>query len=474
MPSAYVGGRLRELREERRLNQAEFAKTLAISPSYLNQLEHNTRPLTVSVLLRISEVFGVDASFFAEQDSHRLTAELSEVLLDATLDAKVSTRDLADIVSAQPRLATAIVGLHRRYRHALEQLSQVSAEDAAPLMPHEQVRDYFYSHTYIDELDRKAEDMAAALGLRRHEIRDQLAAYLKQEHGIRVVERDPETLRGLHQYDPDTGVLAVATHLRANQQAFRLARQIVLIEDHPRLTQIADNAGLVSREAHALMIIGLANYFASALLLPYGTFRSAAEEYRYDVERLASRFEVSFETVSHRLSTLQRPRTRAVPFSFVRVDRAGNVSKRLSATPFHFSRTGGTCPLWNVYEAFAAPGKVLTQIASMPDGRRYLWIARTVTRSPGRYGAPSKSFAVGLGCEIRHAGRLVYSAGLDLNDRDAATPIGMGCKMCERPACVQRAFPPLGRAIDIDQNRTAFVPYPVAPERAAGSPAHSR
>ncbi len=465
MPSAYVGGRLRQLREERKLNQAELAKALAISPSYLNQLEHNSRPLTVPVLLRISEVFGVDASFFAQQDSNRLIAELSEVLLDENLDARLSARELTELVSAQPRLATAIVGLHRRYRHALEQLGQLSAEDAAPLMPHEQVRDYFYSHTYIDELDTRAEQLAAELGLRRHEIRDQLAARLRDKHGLRVIERDQQTLGALHRYDPDTGVLAVATHLRANQQAFRLGRQLALLEHDALLTQIADDAGLVSQDAHALMIIGLANYFASALLLPYAAFRTAAEEFRYDIERLATHFEVSFETVSHRLSTLQRPRARAVPFSFVRVDRAGNVSKRLSATPFHFSRTGGTCPLWNVYEAFASPGKVLTQIASMPDGRQYLWVARTVTRSPGRYGAPSKIFAVGLGCETRHAGRLVYSAGLDIADRDAATPIGMGCKMCERPSCAQRAFPPLGRALAVDQNRTMFVPYPVAAEK---------
>jgi predicted transcriptional regulator len=173
---------------------------------------------------------------------------------------------------------------------------------------------------------------------------------------------------------------------------------------------------------------------------------------------------MSFETVCHRLSTLQRPRARGVPFSFVRVDRAGNVSKRLSATPFHFSRTGGTCPLWNVYEAFASPGKILTQIASMPDGHQYLWVARTVTRSPGRYGEPSKTFAIGLGCETRHASRVVYSAGLDIEDLEAATPIGMGCKMCERPACAQRAFPPLGRPLKVDQNRTTFIPYPVAPD----------
>ena len=384
------------------------------------------------------------------------------MLLDDDLDARVSGQELSGFVTTQPRIAQALVTMHRRYRHALEQLGQLNSDEAAPLMPHEQVRDYFYSNTYIDALDVRAEQLATDLGPRRIDLRDALAARLRDQHRIRVVERDQQALGALHWFDGDSGVLAVSANLRPNQQAFRFARQLALLEFSDVITKVADDADLVSADAHSLMIIGLANYFAAAVVLPYERFRTAAEEFRYDIERLAGQFEVSFETVCHRLSTLQRPRARAVPFSFVRVDRAGNVSKRLSATPFHFSRTGGTCPLWNVYEAFASPGKVLTQIASMPDGRQYLWVARTVTRSPGRYGAPSKSFAVGLGCETRHANRLVYSAGLDLNDREAATPIGMGCKMCERTACAQRAFPPLGRALSVDQNRTTFVPYQVA------------
>ncbi|SCE61762.1 hypothetical protein GA0115253_109744 [Streptomyces sp. Termitarium-T10T-6] len=182
---------------------------------------------------------------------------------------------------------------------------------------------------------------------------------------------------------------------------------------------------------------------------------------RYDIERLTDRFGLGYETVCHRLSTLQRPRLRGVPFSFVRVDRAGNMSKRQSATGFHFSRAGGTCPLWNVYEAFAAPGRIHVQIAAMPDGQRYLWTARAVTRHRGGWGEPGKTFAIGLGCEIRHAGRLVYSDGLDLDNASAATPIGMGCRICERLDCPQRAVPPLGQPLAIDENSSTFVPYPV-------------
>ena len=171
------------------------------------------------------------------------------------------------------------------------------------------------------------------------------------------------------------------------------------------------------------------------------------------------RFGVGFETVCHRLSTLQRSEAPGVPFFFVRVDRAGNISKRQSATHFHFSRTGGTCPLWNVYEAFGQPERVLRQIATMPDGRSYLWIARTVSGGQRGYGAPGKTFSVGLGCDIRHACHLVYAQGLDLHAPAAATPIGMGCKVCERHACPQRAFPYIGRALDVDENHSRFTPY---------------
>ena len=198
-------------------------------------------------------------------------------------------------------------------------------------------------------------------------------------------------------------------------------------------------------------------------------FLEAAEALRYDIGLLEQRFGVGFETVCHRLSTLQRPAARGVPFFFIRVDRAGNISKRQSATDFHFSRIGGTCPLWNVYEAFTVPGRILTQLAAMPDGRRYLWVARSVAREAGAYGAPGKTFSIGLGCDLRHADRLVYSRGLDLSNPEVATPIGAGCKVCERQDCPQRAFPPMGRSLSIDADRRYFEPYRHGSREPAGA-----
>jgi predicted transcriptional regulator len=256
-------------------------------------------------------------------------------------------------------------------------------------------------------------------------------------------------------------VLSLHAHLNRGQRAFQLATQLAFLEADAVLQQVVERAKLSSDETRSLARMGLASYFAGALIMPYAPFLEAAERMRYDLDQLGGHFGVGFESVCHRVSTLQRPDARGVPFFFVRVDRAGNISKRQSATDFHFSRVGGTCPLWNVYEAFAQPGRILTQLAQMPEGRTYLWIARTVTSGYASYAAPSKTFAIGLGCDLRHADRLVYSKGLDLRDPSAPTKIGAGCKVCEREHCAQRAFPPIGKKLVVDENESRVAPYAV-------------
>jgi predicted transcriptional regulator/transcriptional regulator with XRE-family HTH domain len=466
----FVGARLRRLREERGLSQAALARELELSPSYVNQLEHEARPMTVPVLLRLTAVFGVDAGYFAPPDRARLTSDLREALGERVAAGAVSAGDLAELAVRLPEVAELLLDLQRRQRAAAEQVAVLAGDRGAvgppdPGAPHEHVREFFYRrHNYIDPLDREAEQLASRIGLRRGEVRSGLEQRLVERHGVTVRVGDLADPDRLHRYDPVRRELHLSVRLRPGRQAFRMATQLAYLEHDALLNELAEPESEPGTEAHTLTRIGLANYFAAALVLPYRLFHARAEEARYDIEHLADHFGVGYETVCHRLSTLQRQGLRGVPFSFVRVDRAGNVSKRQSATDFHFSRVGGTCPLWNVYEAFATPGRVHVQVASMPDGRRYLWTARTVIRAPGGWGRQGKVFAIGLGCEIRHASRLVYSAGLDLSDESAATPIGLGCKTCERDACPQRAVPPLGRALRIDENDTTFVPYPVRPE----------
>jgi hypothetical protein len=462
----YVGSRVRHLRSERGFSQAALAQMLEISPSYLNQIEHDVRPLTVAVLLRITEVFGVDATFFASQDDTRLIAELREVALDRDLGVAIDPGEVAEVVNSHPNLAKAMVNLHRRYRMTTTQLAAVTEDrftdaggSGAITMPHEEVRDYFYERqNYLHELDTAAEDLTVRMRLHRGDLAGDIGQRLAQVHGVRLVKRIDLGDRVLHRYDVESKTLEMSAHLSGGQQVFRMAAELAYLEFGDLIESMVDDGNFTSDESRRLARLGMANYFAAATVLPYRQFHDVAEKFRYDVERLSAFYQVSYETVCHRLSTLQRPSMRGVAFSFVRVDRAGNMSKRQSATGFHFSSSGGTCPLWNVYETFANPGKILVQIAQMPDGRNYMWVARTVERRASRYGQPGKTFAIGLGCEARHANRLIYSQGLDLSS-DSATPIGAGCRVCERDNCPQRAFPALGRALDIDEHRSTVSPY---------------
>ncbi|MFE2295676.1 short-chain fatty acyl-CoA regulator family protein [Streptomyces sp. NPDC059452] len=463
----YAHAKLRRLRRERGMNQVELARSLGLSTSYLNQIEHSRRPLTAPVLLRIAEVFGVDPEFFSEADEERLATDLRAALGDEACGSPVPLEEAADVARDHPEVARALVALHHRYRDAAERVVALApAQDGESLLtaePHDEVRDFFYAHhNHFGALDAVAERTATALGTgsagrTADALKDRLAA----RHGITVVTTGPERAADARRFDPDSGLLLLSPWLSEAQRAFQLATQLALLDHGSLLDTLVAGGELASEQAAGLARIGLANYFAGALLMPYTAFHRAAEELRYDIELLQARFGVGFETVCHRLSTLQRTGDRGVPFSFLRVDRAGNISKRQSASDFHFSRLGGTCPLWTVYEAFSAPGRILTQVAEMPDGKRYFWVARTVTRGGFGHRAPRADFAVALGCELRHAHRLVYAEGLALDDPRSATPIGLGCRICERQDCAQRARPPAGGRLAVDPDRRTHVPYPV-------------
>jgi predicted transcriptional regulator len=370
-----------------------------------------------------------------------------------------------------------LLHLHKRARKAEERLSSIAADTegdravgelAPPLQPYEEVREFFYArHHHMAMLDERAEQLYETVTAGAPETAGAaklvacLRERLQQQHGIEVRETAASRTsdQALRSYDSATRTIALATDMDPGQQAFQLGVQLAFLETGPLIDSFTTADAFTTSQARSLARLGFANHFAGALVLPNRRFQDAAEALRYDLELLSDRFGVGVETIGHRLSTMHHAPGRGIPFFFVRVDRAGNVSKRQSTGDFHFSRHGGTCPLWNVYEAFSQPGKILTQLSRMPDGRTYLWIARTVEHRRGGYGAPHRIFAVALGCDARYAERLVYAKGVNLVDPDAATLIGAGCKVCDRAVCAQRAFPPLGRTLQIDENQRGFAPY---------------
>lgn len=468
----FSGARLRRLREERGLTQAALARTLELSTSYVNQLENDQRPITVPVLLALTERFDLPARYFSSDSDARLVADLAEVFT-ATAEGAVSRIQIEELVARMPEVGRSLVAVHRRLRDATEELeayrlratTEMSLPPERP-MPFEEVRDFFYDrNNYIGDLDVAAEQMFAEFRMRTGGLDIQLSALMQEQFGITVIADDqlPATIK--RQFDPASGVLRVARWLLPGQRAFQVATQLALVSQSQLISAIVATDDQLSSEARGVARIGLANYFAGAFLLPYREFHEAAEELRYDIDLLGRRFEVGFETVCHRLSTLQRPRHRGVPFIFVRTDKAGNISKRQSATAFHFSRVGGSCPLWVVHDAFAQPGRIVTQVAQMPDGRSYFWIAKTTAPDDHGYLEQGTSFAIGLGCDLVHADKLVYSTGVVLDDPTTAVPIGAGCKICNRADCAQRAFPYLGGHVVIDENSGSGLPYSPTTQR---------
>jgi predicted transcriptional regulator/DNA-binding XRE family transcriptional regulator len=461
----FIGPKVRRLREARGWKQDPCAARLGLSVSYLSQIEANQRPVTARVLLDMMRVFEVDASALDAADDTRLIADLREATADQLDQGQApGLGELKQAVANTPNLARSYLALHHAYRRLDERLKAteeaVSLDEtvaASALLPYEEVRDFFhYKNNYIHSLDVAAEALSERLGLDAGGAAETaLERYLLDVLNV-VVERSNE--QGLlRRFDEPTGLLTLGAVDTAATRCFQMAYQIVskTLSDIVEAELLA--AGFRSESAAKVCRTGLLNYAAGALLLPYERFRLAARAARHDIEQLGLSFQTSLEQVCHRLSTLQRPGARGVPFFFVRVDQAGNITKRHSATRFQFARFGGTCPLWNVHDAFARPDKWLVQLAQMPDGLRYVSIAKGVVKPSGAFLRPDRRYALGLGCEVQYADSLVYAEGLDL--AAAPAPIGVSCRICERNDCSQRAFPPVDRPFEVLENERRWVPF---------------
>ena len=444
----YAGAKLREVRTRIGMTQKDFAAKLGVSLPYLNQMENNNRPVSTTVVLALAQEFGLDVTELSTGDSERLVSDMREALADPVFSGDMPPlADLRLAASNAPALAPAA---------SLDEA--LGREDArARPSPWEEVRDFFhYCDNYIDAVDRAAERFATAPG-RPANIRVSVVAELGNA-GVTVRFDDMDLIRS---YEADTKTLRVSARLSPETQTFQMLLQLALVRQDALLEATLDLARFQSSEARAIAKIGLANYFAGATLMPYGPFLQAAQDCRHDVEVLASRFGASIEQVVHRLSTMQRPGAKGIPFFFVRVDQAGTITKRHSATRLQFARFGGACPLWNVHRAFEQPGQFLRQLAETPDGVRYLSLARDVSKPAGRFGAPVRRFAISFGCEISHARNLVYADGLNLGRDDAFEPIGISCRICERKQCHQRSVPPLERKLSVDPDTRDVLPYQV-------------
>ena len=463
----FIGRKIRMLREASKATQAQFAERLGVSPSYLNQIENNQRSVSAAVLVALAEKFDLNISDLVLGESDRLLSAVREVLKDPLFaDYDAGVQELKLITQNAPGFAHALIRAHQAYRQNSEQLVRLDeslgrgAVSVDPT-PYEEVRDFFhFVDNYIDDIDVYAEELAEKLQLQSGETYNTLCEFLRKEYDVRVV-RSESGLAIVRRFDARAKTLTISSYVPATTLTFQVALQIAQLHAETRVQTVLKNAGFRTPEAREICQIGLHNYFAAALILPYRQFHRAAQDLRHDLELLATRFGASLEQIAHRLSTLQRPQLKGVPVFFAKIDRAGNITKRHSATKLQFARFGAACPLWNIHEAFESPERIIRQLAQTPDGVRYLSVAYRIEKSGVGFNMPRPHYAIALGCELSYAKNFVYADTMDHSSKASFAPIGVSCRVCERSDCIQRAVPPLKRKINIDHNARGVLPYSI-------------
>ena len=465
----FLGARLKRLRRDLSLTQTAMAADLGVSPSYLNHIERNQRPVSAQLLLRLAETYDVDLRTLnqgGEADEARLAEALSDPLFK---DLSVPRHELLQLIEEAPGAADALLRLYRAFddQRVRARAAADTGEGLLEASPADWVREYVQARgNHFPELDQMGEALADALAADapahgdgfEPAARQRLAA--KHDLGVRTLPAEV-MVEWTRRFDLHRRRLLLSETLGPSSRAFALAYQMALAEHGPALNAMAEAANAPDAQSRSLLKVALTNALAASILMPYAAFQRAAEATGYDLARLQARFGVSYEQAAHRLTTLSRPSARGVPFFLMRVDQAGNISKRYAAGSFPFSRFGGACPRWRLHSAFRTPGRIVTQISETPDGNRWFTFARTVERQGHDEYGEAHDLAVGLGCELRHAHRLAYARGLDLEHPDA-TPIGPACRLCHRHPCAERAAAPIDRPLAVDDWSKSVSPYPFA------------
>jgi predicted transcriptional regulator/DNA-binding XRE family transcriptional regulator len=447
--SLYAGPALRRLRRRENLTQAGMAQRLQISPSYLNLIERNQRPVTARVFMCLMSEFAFDPRELAADSTVGGLDGLVRRLNDERFADLGIDRDEADeFLSSNPQIAAAFARLYDSGRGDLG-----GGED--PLTTARREIERWRNH--FADLDHAAEALSDEMRLSRGDISVALTERLRDKHqlSVRILPREvmPQTRRRL---DLHARQVQLAEMLAPESRAFELALQLAVLEQREAIVQLVSGARLADSTARELLTRHLESYFAAALIMPYGRFLRACEATGYDLPVLQRRFGVSFEQLAHRLTTLQRVGQRGLPFFMMRIDAAGQVSKRLvGASGAIFLESDNTCPLWCASRAFERPGEALAEAVALAETgagpSHWLCLAQAGGEAAAR-------FAVVIGVDASLANDLAFARNVTLR-RDAALPIGPGCRLCHVADCPQRSLPPLGARLTFDRVQRSSVPF---------------
>ena len=464
-----IGHKIKAKRKKLGVTQANLSKRLSISPTYLNLMESGKRKIDLDLLLKIAREFNVDISDITEKTDTNLYQNLMDLLGDNLFEnLDITNFDVKELINNNTSIAKALVKLGDNYKRKnqdivskVENISGKFIDSRKNSFPGEVVSDFIQENeNYFPKLEDFATNIFKKIQKNNRAGYSSICEYLISNHNIDVKDVVPDENKPFtKKFYPDKKEFILSDYLSLETKKLFAAAQVAQLEASDIINDYLDSFSFPTEESKKLSKVALLNYTGAATIMPYKSFYEECIKQRYDVELLQNTFATSFEQVAHRITCLQDPKMKGIPFHMLRADVAGNISKRFSLSGIEIPRYGGACPRWNIYAAFTMPGKINAAVSKMPNGEKYVCIARTVEKGVGKHGMFKSLLSIGLGCQVKFAKDFVYADTLNLNDKKTETPIGVNCRTCDRMDCQQRAFPPLHKKFDIDLNKRGISVY---------------
>ena len=464
-----IGPKIKAFRRQLGLQANKLSEQLGISPSYLNLIESGKRKIDGDLLLKVCEELKIELTDLTNKSDLNLANNLSELLGDELFeDLDILGPEVQDLVNTNPKIARALIKLGDNYKQKgqeivskVENISGKIIDGRKTSFPGEVVSDFLQENkNYFSKLEKFANDIFNRIQINNRATYMALCDFLKTEYGVKVKDVLPEDGKPFSKiYYKSQKELHLSDYVALETKKLYAAAQIAQEGAMVVIENYLSEFKFPSEESKKLTKVALLNYCGAAILMPYKLFHQECMKQKYDLELLQNTFACTFEQIAHRVTCLQDPKLPGIPFHFLRVDVAGNISKRFSLSGIEIPRYGGACPRWNVYSAFSRPGVIQAAVSKMSNGEKYVCIARTVEKGVGRYGKKKSILSIGLGCQAKYAKDFVYTENLDLNDKKTEIPIGGSCRTCDRLDCSQRAFPPLHKKFDVDINNRGVSVY---------------
>ena len=464
-----IGPKIKAFRRQLGIQANKLAEELGISASYLNLIESGKRRIDGNLVIRVCKELKINLEDLTSKADLNLENNISELLSDEIFeDLDILGPEVKDLVNSNPKIAKALVKLGDNFKqkdieivNKVENISGKIIDSRKAAFPGEVVSDFLQDNkNFFPKLEDFANLIFEKIKQNNRTRYVALCGFLKSEYNIRVIDIIPEESKPFSKiYDSKKKELLLSDYISLETKKLHAAAQIAQVGASREIEDYLSSFKFPTEESKKLTRVALLNYCGAAILMPYKLFHKECKELKYDLELLQNTFATSFEQVAHRVTCLQDPELPGIPFHLLRVDIAGNISKRFSLSGIEIPRYGGACPRWNVYSAFSRPGVIQAAVSKMTNGEKYVCIAKTVEKGVGRYGQKKSMLSIGLGCEAKYAKEFVYTENLNLNDKKTEIPIGVSCRTCDRLDCSQRAFPPLHKKFDVDINSRGVSVY---------------